>query len=177
MQVFSPTGALLSRWGVRGRGPGQLQRPTGIAAMKDGNIAVSDYDNKWISVHEPSGKFVSKMGGNKLLGPKGVAVAESGEVIVVDNKGSCVYILHPSSGKVISKFGSRGSDGPQFAGPHYVATNSHGNIVISDFHNHNIKIFTKEGAYIFSFGTNGESRDKALTWDGTNTLNYTLYHF
>ena len=56
----------------------------------------------------------------------------------------------------MTKFGSRGSDGPQFAGPHYVATNSHGNIVISDFHNHNIKIFTKEGAFIFSFGTNGE---------------------
>ena len=32
--MFSPTGALLSRWGVRGRGPGQLQRPTGIAVMK-----------------------------------------------------------------------------------------------------------------------------------------------
>ena len=29
--------------------------------MKDGNIAVSDYDNKWISVHEPNGKFVSKV--------------------------------------------------------------------------------------------------------------------
>ena len=57
---------------------------------------------------------------------------------------------------MLAKFGSRGSDGPQFAGPHYVATNSHGNIVISDFHNHNIKIFTKEGAFIFSFGTNGE---------------------
>lgn len=37
-----------------------------------------------------------------------------------------------------------------------MATNSHGNIVISDFHNHNIKIFTKDGAFIFSFGTNGE---------------------
>ena len=115
------------------------------------------------------------MGGNKLLGPKGIAVAESGELIVIDNKGSAVFILHPASGKVgfilfeiyhlykkklfkvLTKFGSRGSDGPQFAGPHYVATNSHGNIVISDFHNHNIKIFTKEGAFIFSFGTNGET--------------------
>ena len=58
----------------------------------------------------------------------------------------------------MTKFGSRGSEGPQFAGPHYVATNSHGNIVISDFHNHNIKIFTKDGAFIFSFGTNGEKQ-------------------
>ena len=28
---------------------------------QDGNIAVSDYDNKWISIHEPNGKFVSKV--------------------------------------------------------------------------------------------------------------------
>ena len=42
-----------------------------------------------------------KLGGNKLLGPKGVAVADSGEIIVIDNKGSAVFILHPASGKVI----------------------------------------------------------------------------
>ena len=42
-----------------------------------------------------------QLGGNKLLGPKGVAVADSGEIIVIDNKGSAVFILHPASGKVI----------------------------------------------------------------------------
>ena len=47
---------------------------------------MSDYDNKWISIYQPSGKFVSKLGGSKLLGPKGLAVADSGELIVVDNK-------------------------------------------------------------------------------------------
>ena len=47
---------------------------------------MSDYDNKWISVHEPSGKFVSKFGGNRLLGPKGLTVAQTGELVVVDNK-------------------------------------------------------------------------------------------
>ena len=54
--------------------------------LQDGKIAVSDYDNKWISVHEPSGKFVSKFGGNRLLGPKGLTVAQTGELVVVDNK-------------------------------------------------------------------------------------------
>ena len=52
---------------------------------------MSDYDNKWISVHEPSGKFVSKFGGNRLLGPKGLTVAQTGELVVVDNK---VRIIH-----------------------------------------------------------------------------------
>ena len=34
LHVFSTAGTLLCRWGVRGRLPGQLQRPTGIAVMK-----------------------------------------------------------------------------------------------------------------------------------------------
>ena len=139
VQVFSSTGQFISRWGLRGRSPGQLQRPTGVTVLRDGRVAVSDYDNKWVSIHEPGGKFISKMGGTRLLGPKGVTVANSGELIVVDNKASCVYILQPS-GKLVTKFGSRGSELDQFAGPHYAAVNSLGNIIVSDFHNHNIKV-------------------------------------
>jgi hypothetical protein len=30
-------------------------------------VAVSDYDNKWISIHEPGGKFLTKIGSNKVL--------------------------------------------------------------------------------------------------------------
>lgn len=155
VQVFSPSGVFLSRWGVRGRTPGQLQRPTGITVLKDGNVAVSDYDNKWISIHEPGGKFITKIGSNKFLGPKGLAVNQRGELVAVDNKGSSVYILQ-QTGKLVKKFGSRGSGLHQFAGPHYPAVNSLGHIVVSDFHNHNIKIFTEEGDYLFSFGSNGE---------------------
>ena len=139
MKVFSSEGKFMSRWGVRGRSPGQLQRPTGVTVLRDGRIAVSDYDNKWVSIHEPGGKWVSKIGGSRLLGPKGVTVANTGELIVVDNKASCVHILQPS-GKLVTKFGSRGSEMDQFAGPHYAAVNSLGNIIISDFHNHNIKV-------------------------------------
>ena len=52
-----------------------------------------------------------------------------------------MHILQPL-GKLFSKFGSRGSGAAQFAGPHYAAVNSHHNIIISDFHNHNIKVNT-----------------------------------
>ena len=81
-----------------------------------------------------------------------------------------MHIVQPL-GKLFSKFGSRGSGAAQFAGPHYAAVNSHHNIIISDFHNHNIKVntftfdksrsinlfqvFTKDGHFIFSFGRNG----------------------
>ena len=44
------------------------------------------------------------------------------------------------NGKLLSKFGSRGSEAHNLAGPHYVAVNSQGHIIISDFHNHSIKV-------------------------------------
>ena len=49
------------------------------------------------------------------MGPKGVTVDHNGHVIVVDNKSCTVFIFQPT-GKLISKFGSRGNGDKQFAG-------------------------------------------------------------
>ena len=70
-------------------------------------------------------------------------------------QGCSVFVFSPE-GKTKRKFGSRGSSPSQLAGPHYVAVNSHGNIIISDFHNHSIKVFTAEGLFLFNFGSNGK---------------------
>ena len=56
------------RLGTRGRSPGQLQRPTGIAALPNGNYAVADYENKCVTVFEPTGKFLQRIGHGELLG-------------------------------------------------------------------------------------------------------------
>lgn len=50
----------------------------------------------------------------------------------------------------------RGPGASQLAGPHYVAVNSHGNILLSDFHNHSVKAFTQDGHFLFGFGSNGK---------------------
>ena len=52
----------------------------------------------------------------------------------------CAVLIFSSDGKMKTKFGSRGSESGQFAGPHYVTANSHGNIIVSDFHNHTVKV-------------------------------------
>lgn len=49
------------------------------------------------------------------MGPKGVAVDRNGHIIVVDNKACCVFIFQ-SNGKLVTKFGSRGTSERQFAG-------------------------------------------------------------
>lgn len=49
------------------------------------------------------------------MGPKGVAVDKNGHIIVVDNKACCVFIFQPN-GKLVARFGSRGTAERQFAG-------------------------------------------------------------
>jgi len=82
--------------------------------------------------------------------------------VVVDNKASTVFVFIATSGKLVNKyncdlghdcmlnrvaflrFGTRGSERHQLAGPHFAAVNSRGEIVVSDFHNHAIKVSKHE---------------------------------
>ncbi|XP_061664958.1 tripartite motif-containing protein 2 [Syngnathoides biaculeatus] len=155
VQVFSSQGEFKSRFGVRGRSPGQLQRPTGVAVHPSGDIIVADYDNKWVSIFSSDGKFKAKLGSGRLMGPKGVSVDHEGHVIVVDNK-ACTVFIFQLSGKLVTKFGSRGNGDKQFAGPHFAAVNKNNEIIVTDFHNHSVKVFTPEGELLLKFGSNGE---------------------
>ncbi|XP_051542087.1 tripartite motif-containing protein 3-like isoform X3 [Myxocyprinus asiaticus] len=159
IQVFTNDGLFKARFGVRGRSPGQLQRPTGVAVDTNGDIIVADYDNRWISIFSPDGKFKNKIGAGRLMGPKGVAVDRNGHIIAVDNKACCVFIFQ-SNGKLVTKFGARGTSDRQFAeksvakfaleqkfsksgpvfSPHFVAVNNKNEIVVTDFHNHSVKL-------------------------------------
>lgn len=49
------------------------------------------------------------------MGPKGIAVDRNGHIIAVDNKACCVFIFQ-SNGKLVTRFGARGSLDRQFAG-------------------------------------------------------------
>ena len=55
VQCFGPNGELRLKFGSRGRSPGQLQRPTGVCALPNGNFAVADYENRVVSVFDATG--------------------------------------------------------------------------------------------------------------------------
>ncbi|XP_047247893.1 tripartite motif-containing protein 3-like [Girardinichthys multiradiatus] len=175
IQVFSNDGQFKMRFGVRGRSPGQLQRPTGVTVDMNGDIIVADYDNRWISIFSSDGKFKNKIGAGRLMGPKGVAVDKNGHIITVDNKACCVFIFQ-SNGKLVTKFGARGTSerhfaeksganialesklsksGPLFS-PHFVAVNNKNEIVVTDFHNHSVKVYNADGEFLYKFGSHGE---------------------
>ncbi|KAK7485598.1 hypothetical protein BaRGS_00023173 [Batillaria attramentaria] len=134
VQVFSNMGECRLRFGSPGRVPGKIQRPTGVAVTLNGNYLVADYDNKWVSIFAPDGKYLNKIGTGKLMGPKGVA----------------------NNGKLLHKFGSRGNEDYQFAGPTTRPSPRTTTIVVSDFHNHCGQGDRRDLKSLTAFGSNGE---------------------
>ena len=49
-------------------------------------MAVSDYDNKCVSLFDLDGKFQGRLGAGKMLGPKGLTATAGGDIVVIDNK-------------------------------------------------------------------------------------------
>lgn len=55
--VFDFRGEFLRAVGRKGQGPGEFMRPTGMCLIRDGGIAVADFDNNRIQIFDAAGKF------------------------------------------------------------------------------------------------------------------------
>ena len=159
VQLYNAAGVGAARWTGGPPQHSRLRRPTGIAVLDPELVAVADYEARAVVLLDWEGRQRARLATSRLLGPKGLAVTQAGNLVVVDNKGCSVLVLDPVTGQLRNKFGARGVEsgaGEQLAGPHYAAVTKTDRILVSDFHNHNVKVFTMEGKFIFSFGSHGE---------------------
>ena len=91
---------------------------------------------------------------NGLKNPCGVAVNQSGEILVAEGGG--ISIFSPTEEKLRS-FGSQGSGPGQFNHPHGVTVDDDGNILVADSVNHHIQKFTSDNKHITSVGSYGSN--------------------
>ena len=89
-----------------------------------------------------------------LSKPWGIALNQSGEVVVTSLLGKCVSVFS-SSGDNLRSFGTEGSGQGQFINPHGVAVDGEGNILVADCNNHRIQKFTAKGQFLTAEGTKG----------------------
>lgn len=89
--AYSASGrAKVGQFGGPGRGRRQFRYPFMIDKDQDGYLYVSDVINTRVQVLDPTGKFVSNVGGwgvnvGKFFRPKGVAVDQQNRVFVSDS--------------------------------------------------------------------------------------------
>ena len=89
--------------------------------------------------------------------PYGVAVSNSGEVVVSEKSGHCISV-YSREGKKIRSFGFYGSRTGLFHYPRGVAITSDNHILIADGGNHRIQMFTMEGRFVKSVGQKGKGQ-------------------
>jgi tripartite motif-containing protein 71 len=62
IQVFSPNGEFIKKWGSLGSGDGQFNSPEGIAIDGAGNVYVTDTGNHRVQKFSADGMFLAKWG-------------------------------------------------------------------------------------------------------------------
>ena len=87
-----------------------------------------------------------------VKGPYGVAVNQTGEVVVAEGNGHCISVF---CRKKLRSFGTHGSGLGLFKYPCSVAVDSEGNILVADTDNHRIQKFTTTGEFLTAVGTKG----------------------
>lgn len=58
IQVFSPDGKFLLKFGSRGIRDGEFREPLGVGVLSDGSIVVADFCNHRVQVFDPAGRFI-----------------------------------------------------------------------------------------------------------------------
>ena len=126
----------------------------GIAFGKDGNIYVADNGNHRIQIFNEEGRYTSMFGGkgsldSQLYFPRGLSLDSYGNIIVSDCGNKFIKFFSPD-GTFLTKIG-----GPTSLSSPVHCVQSGDYLIVSDYGDHSVKVFTREGEYRYSFGTRG----------------------
>jgi hypothetical protein len=126
VQKFTAGGDFLMQFGRSGSGPGEFNRPAGIAVDLHGDIYVADRGNHRVQLFDQTGRYVEQFIGDATLSPSGRR-----------------YVL--SGGKVL-RAREMTSLEPQkrLRGPASIKLDGEGRLYIPDFGCHRIQIYKKE---------------------------------
>jgi DNA-binding beta-propeller fold protein YncE len=143
--------------GGKGTGPGQFDKPLGIAVDGSGNVLVADSGNGRLEKFKPSGTFITSIGikgsGYGQFGePNGIAIDRDGNIYVADAANSRVQKIAPDGTFIAEWTGPP----PGFFAPRdiaigpdnsiYVLDQGHSRIVKMDPNGNVLTIWGSEGA-------------------------------
>ena len=155
IQLFSSDGSYLRSFGAKGDKQGEFDFPCGIAFDKKGDIIVADCDNHRIQCFSEQGEHLNTFCSrgdldHQLKGPHGLSVDSNGNFIVADRCNKLIKIFFPN-GQFSHKIGIEGS----FSFPFHCV--QHENyLLVSDSNEHCVKVFKRDGNFLYQFGKKGE---------------------
>ena len=147
---------LVMRTGTQGSEDGQFDYPLGLCIEYNGDVLVADKNNSRVSVFSKDLLFISNIGIRQLKEPTDVKLTPSSVVVVLDKRPKCVH-FYSKNGHLLNSYISR-RQGPDCLVyiPTFFCLDLAGNIIISDYGNHRIKIVSQSEQLIHTIGREGE---------------------
>ena len=142
--------------GTKGSENGQFHHPNGLCLDYNGDVLVADNNNYRVSVFSKELIFISNIGIGQLKKPRDVKLTLDSVVVVLDKSHKCMH-LYSKNGHLLNSCISQGQGPGCFVNlPRFFCFDLAGNIIISDWGNHRIKIFSQSEQLIHTIGREGE---------------------
>ena len=144
----------LMSFGSKGTGPGQFNRPWGVAVNRHGEIAVTDDNNHTVQVFSTERRFLFSFG-KKGTGdgqfnvPSGVTYDREDNLLVVDSVNHRIQQFS-RTGQFMRTFGAKRELGGKLNFPHGISTSRDGNFIVTDDGNKRVVVFTPEGRVLLT---------------------------
>jgi ABC-type Fe3+ transport system permease subunit/sugar lactone lactonase YvrE len=147
VNYFTPTGQLLTQWGVRGTNDGQLMFPRAVAINSRDEIYVSEY-----GLVERVQRFTAE--GRRLLNsfghagnglgefnrPEGLCIDAQDRVYVADSCNHRIQVF-TSDGRFLRAYGKPGRGKGELSYPYDICVDSTGRQFVCEFGNSRIQVF------------------------------------
>ncbi|MGB7866661.1 MAG: 6-bladed beta-propeller [Candidatus Sulfotelmatobacter sp.] len=137
-------------------------RVFGLAIDDADRLFVSDGMYNHVLVFSPEHKLQGQFGEGAMNDPAGLAIDEENRFLYVANTGTDQVLVYDADTlKLLRKIGAAGknhtsTDPGEFSKPTNVAVDKDGNLYVTDTMNDRVEVFDAEGAFIRTFGKNGD---------------------
>ena len=146
--------------GCSGRRNGEFNMPCGLFIKDD--MYVADCENDRIQKLTLEGAFILKFNTQK---PSAVIVDKENRIIVAESKKNNVSIFTHNGGLLFTMHGDVAGNN-QFLCPRGLALDPQGNLHVAAYDSNSIKVFTREGVYIRTYGDPKKPSGIAIGGDG-----------
>ena len=138
-------------FGKKGKGKGEFDHPTAVTVNNKDQIIVADYNNHRLQVFSSKGEHLRTIGAGRsdFNYPYGVASDENNNLFVVDQK--CRVQMFTETGEFIRSFGSEERSNRQLVYPAELSMDTDGNIIVTDWGDGRVKLFSRNGLWLKSF--------------------------
>ncbi|CAH1267917.1 TRIM2 [Branchiostoma lanceolatum] len=143
--TYDREGVLLSSWSTKTT---STSTPSGIALDgRSGHLYMVDSSDAVVKVYDRAGSLLGAFGQGFFQKPWGIGLDPRGEgQVVVTDIGQHRVSVHRLDGSVVWTFGTKGKGDSNFQYPHRADFLSNGELVVTDYMNHCVKVISNDGS-------------------------------